>query len=521
MGGSDPDIRLAEILGALSLATDIANGNPMESALRASLIAAELARDLGASHGETSDAYYAALLRHLGCTAVAHEEAAAFGDDLVARQAYAPADQTSTGELLAATLGQIGRGTGPLRRARAIATAVGGRSRLRRTMTQGRCEVAVRLSGRLGMSAGVGRALEETYERWDGGGMPGGAGEEGISLPARIMHVAVEVELALRHGGRKAAVQLVRRRRGRQLDPRVADAFLERAAELLARIEPESVWNEALEAEPPPHARAAGRIDDIARTFADYVDIKSVFTLGHSSGVAALAAVAGRAAGLDEATCTDLERAALLHDLGRVAVSTGVWEKKGALTAAEWERVRLHGYFTERILSCTPALASLAAIAGAHHERIDGSGYHKNAPAALQSTAARILAAADCYHAMTEERPHRPARDAAEAVRLLEEEAAVGRLDRSAVAAVLEAAGHGGRRSRSAWPAGLSDREVEVLRLVAQGASTKEVAARLAISPRTAQHHVIHIYDKIGVSSRAAAALFAIENDLIRVGPTA
>jgi DNA-binding CsgD family transcriptional regulator len=194
-----------------------------------------------------------------------------------------------------------------------------------------------------------------------------------------------------------------------------------------------------------------------------------------------------------------------------------VWEKKGPLTAAEWERVRLHGYFTERILTCTPSLAPLAAIAGAHHERMDGSGYHRNAPAALQSTAARILAAADCYHAMTEERPHRPAREPADAVRVLEEEAAGGRLDRAAVAAVLDAAGHGGRRTRSIWPAGLSDREVEVLRLVAQGASTKEVAARLAISPRTAQHHVIHIYDKIGVSSRAAAALFAIENDLIHL----
>jgi HD-GYP domain-containing protein (c-di-GMP phosphodiesterase class II) len=517
VGSSDPDMRLAEILGALSLATDLANGNPMESALRASMIAVELARDLGASDGEMSDAYYAALLRHLGCTSVAHEEAAAFGDDVIARQAYAPVDQASTGELLAATLGQLARGTGPVRRARAIATAVGGRSRLRRTMTVGRCEVAVRLSGRLGMSSGVARALEETYERWDGGGMPGGVEAEGISLPARVMHVAVEAELAARRGGRKAAIQMVRRRRGRQLDPRVADAFLERAAELLARIEAESVWNEALDAEPPPHARASGRIDDIARTFADYADIKSVFTLGHSSGVAALAAAAGRAAGLDEAACTELERAALLHDLGRVAVSTGVWEKKGPLTAAEWERVRLHGYFTERILTCTPSLAPLAAIAGAHHERMDGSGYHRNAPAALQSTAARILAAADCYHAMTEERPHRPAREPADAVRVLEEEAAGGRLDRAAVAAVLDAAGHGGRRTRSIWPAGLSDREVEVLRLVAQGASTKEVAARLAISPRTAQHHVIHIYDKIGVSSRAAAALFAIENDLIHL----
>jgi HD-GYP domain-containing protein (c-di-GMP phosphodiesterase class II)/DNA-binding CsgD family transcriptional regulator len=510
-------IRLADILAALSLATDIANGNPMESGLRACLIAAGLARDVGGSGEEASDAYYASMLRHLGCTSVAHEEAAAFGDDLAARQVYAPIDPTRTGELLAATLGQLGRGEGAVGRVRAVATAIGGRSKLRRQMVQGRCEVGVRLSDRLGMGAGVARALEQSYERWDGAGMPGAVEGEGISLAARVMHVAIEVELATRRGGRKAACAVVRRRRGGQFDPRIADAFLERAPEILASVEAESVWDEALEAEPAPQARAAGRIDEIARAFADYVDLKSVYTLGHSSGVAALAAAAGQAAGMGEEACTALERAALLHDLGRVAVSTGVWEKKGPLSAAEWERVRLHGYFTERILSCTPALAALAPIAGAHHERIDGSGYHKSSPAALQSTSARILAAADSYHAMTEQRPHRPPLAVEDAVRTLEEEVSAGRLDRVAVAAVLDAAGHGVRRTRSAWPAGLSDREVEVLRLVAQGSSTKEVAARLDISPRTAQHHVVHIYDKIGVSSRAAAALFAIENDLIRL----
>jgi DNA-binding NarL/FixJ family response regulator len=158
----------------------------------------------------------------------------------------------------------------------------------------------------------------------------------------------------------------------------------------------------------------------------------------------------------------------------------------------------------------------LGALAGAHHERLDGSGYHRNAPAALLALPARLLAAADCYHALTEARPHRPARSPEEAAKTLEAEVSARRLDGEAVRAVLEAAGHGARKKRGAWPGGLSDREVEVLRLVAQGCSNKEVAQRLSISARTVQHHTIHIYDKLGVSTRAAAALFALENDLLK-----
>jgi HD-GYP domain-containing protein (c-di-GMP phosphodiesterase class II) len=209
---------------------------------------------------------------------------------------------------------------------------------------------------------------------------------------------------------------------------------------------------------------------------------------------------------------TALRRAALLHDLGRAGVSTAVWEKRGPLTSSEWEQVRLHAYHTERILSRSAALAPLAQLAGMHHERLDGSGYHRGAPASVQSKSARVLAAADVYHALTEDRPHRPAMAQEPAARVLETQPG---LDREAVAAVLETAGQHRGRVPTPWAAGLSDREVEVLRLLARGRSERQIAQALFISASTVHTHVTHIYEKAGVSTRASAALFAMEHGLL------
>jgi DNA-binding CsgD family transcriptional regulator len=198
-----------------------------------------------------------------------------------------------------------------------------------------------------------------------------------------------------------------------------------------------------------------------------------------------------------------------------VGVSAGVWTKAGALSEREWEQVRLHPYYTERVLARPGRLARLGALAALHHERLDGSGYHRGAPAALLSPAARILAAADAYQAMTEPRPYRPARGAELAADELRREVRAGRLDRDAVDGVLAAAGHRVQRGRRPFVAGLTEREVEVLRLVARGHSKKEIAARLVIAEKTADNHVQHIYEKIGVSTRAGATLFAMEQHLL------
>src|SRR6266851_5669866 len=336
------------------------------------------------------------------------------------------------------------------------------------------CEVGARMAERFELGEEVRQALGQVSERWDGSGYPRHLRGEALALPMRVAilaYIAVEAHEA---GGSEAASSLVGRLAGKLLDP------------------------------------------NLARGFADVVDLKSPFFHGHSSGVARLAEEAGRHMGRPDPELDALSLAGLLHDLGRVGVPTNLWEKPGPLSMGEWERVRLHPYHTERILVRSAVLSPRARLATLHHERLDGSGYHRGVKAGEIDVPARILAAADVCHALTEERPHRPAMTMSESGAELERMAATGRLDREAVAAVCEAAGAPRPRTRSQYPAGLSDREVEVLRLLARGETKKQIAARLHVAASTAHTHVVHIYEKTGVTSRAAVALFAMEHDLLR-----
>src|SRR5438874_408158 len=230
--------------------------------------------------------------------------------------------------------------------------------------------------------------------------------------------------------------------------------------------------------------------------------------------LAQLAAVAGAQLGLTEADVRTLRRAGLAHDLGRLGISNSIWDKAGPLGPGEWERVRMHPYLTERMLNQSEALAPLAAIAVQHRERLDGSGYPRGLAGGAVSRPARILGAADAYQAMREPRPYRPARSADEAAAELRADARAGLLDADAVEAVLGAAGHRVLHRREG-PAGLTPREVEVLRLVARGLSNKQIAQRLVISPKTVGNHVEHIYAKIDVRTRAGAGLFAMQHGLL------
>jgi HD-GYP domain-containing protein (c-di-GMP phosphodiesterase class II) len=237
--------------------------------------------------------------------------------------------------------------------------------------------------------------------------------------------------------------------------------------------------------------------------------------LTHSSGVADLAAEAARLSGLPASDVTSLWRAALLKEIGRTGISSSVWEKGSSLTAREWERVRLHTYYAERIFAQTPALAKLGALASLHHERIDGSGYHRGLPSTSQSLAALILSAADVYHSLIEERPYRSAFEPEAAAKELQKMVRAGKLDGEVVKHVLSAAGHSISQARKEMVAGLSERELDVLRLLSHGLTIKQMAAKLVISEKTVDSHIQHIYNKIGVSTRSGATMFAMEHQLL------
>jgi HD-GYP domain-containing protein (c-di-GMP phosphodiesterase class II) len=273
-----------------------------------------------------------------------------------------------------------------------------------------------------------------------------------------------------------------------------------------------------IDSEPSLAAVITGEeLDDALAAVGEFVELKSPWVMGHSRGVAELAAEAARGLGLPGSEVTILRRAASVHDIGRLGVSNAVWDKQAALTMSEFERVRLHPYLSERMLSFSAPLAVLGAIAGQHHERLDGSGYPRGLTGETITEPGRILAAADVYQAMTSPRPHRPALPAAEAAAALRTQVTSSQLDGAAVDAVLRAAGHRVRRRRE-WPAGLTLREVEISRLLTQGLTARAIADRLGISAKTAGSHIEHIYAKTGASNRAQLSLFALKHGLMSPG---
>ncbi len=486
--------------------------------MRSCLIATALARRRGLAEEEVADTFYSALLMHVGCSALAHESAAAFGDERVMTNAVAKVNVADPAEIAGTLLPELTRGMSPAQRSRVerYATTQEGQEFGRRFDT-GSCEVGSATARRVGLGPGVQRALREAVEWWNGDGPPRGLRGEEIALPARIARAAVDAARFDQLGGADAAVDALGRRSGVILDPEVVELFAANADRILAETRAGDPRQLMLEAEPEPVVEIdVAELPRVAAAFGDLADLKTPWMHGHSGGVARLAKAAAERLGLDRQTAFRLEVSALLADLGRVAVSNAIWEKPGPLTGAEWEQVRMHPYHSERILATSSALAPMARVAGMHHERVDGSGYHRGCRARELPPAARVLAAADAFQAMTEQRPHRVALSAEQAAEELKREARAARLDREAAAAVLEAAGRArARRRDNLRPGGLSERQIEVARLVAAGYSNPEIAARLVISRRTAEHHVQHIYAKVGVSSRAGLALFAHEHDLV------
>lgn len=512
------DVRLAELIAALSLATDLGMGQPMEFALSACVFAVRLAEKCGYSQEALREVYYQALLRYIGCNAETDWLASIVGDEQSLRTEFAQIDNGNPLVVMntfVRAIRQANAGESTFDITRAVARGLLASAHIK-PMFSGHCEVAQRLAERLGFDSNVIYALGQLYERWDGKGLPNGLKGEAIAPAVLVVSFAQDLVLFQRLGGMDAALNVARERKGAAYAPHLVEVFCAHATTLCAGLEQEPSWEAVLALEPGTHETlTVEQFDQACRAFADFVDIKSTYTLTHSSRVAELAAESTRRAGLPESDVTTVRRAALLKEIGRTGISSSIWEKTGPLSAREWEQVRLHSYYTGRILAHAPALALLGDLASIHHERLDGSGYHRGLPAGSQSIAGRILSAADVYHALTEARPHRPAFGADQAAAELQKQARAGKLDGDAVSSVLSAAGHRVSVARREIVAGLSERELEVLRLLSRGQTMKRIAAQLVISEKTVDSHIQHIYAKIGVSTRAGATLFAMEHQLL------
>jgi HD-GYP domain-containing protein (c-di-GMP phosphodiesterase class II) len=514
MTAFDHPLRLAEAAGVLSLATDLAMGQPLEHGLRTAVLAARLAQGMGLPEDDRVTVFYTGVLHFAGCTAESEIDARFFGDELAARPQMMAVAFGSRLDLVATAARVAHPGLARLARAAAMARSVfGGVAEFRRWAAS-HCDVARVLGARMGLSGQVQLALRHLWERWDGEGMPGELRGEQIPVAVRIMQVAQDADMAWQHGGTELACRILAERAGSGLDPQAVSAFLELGDRVYEGMGASSIWEEAMLAEPGPQPVLDGeRLDACLSAIADFADLKSMWTIGHSRAVAQLAEAAAVAAGLAPPDTVLLRRAALVHDIGRVAVPVNVWAKPGPLTRDEREQVRLHAYHSERVLDAAAGLRPLARLAGSHGERGDGSGYHRGCRAGDLPFTAWVLAAADCYQAMREPRAHRAPLSPAAAADQLCRDAEAGRLTLEAVNAVLTATGQPRQPVRR--PAGLSERECEVLSLLARGMATKQVARQLGISPKTCDHHIQRLYSKAGVSTRAGATLFALEHGLI------
>jgi HD-GYP domain-containing protein (c-di-GMP phosphodiesterase class II)/DNA-binding CsgD family transcriptional regulator len=508
--------RRAEVLAALSISIDLGLGLPMEHVLRSSLLAGMLADELGLSEDERATVYYTNLVLWIGCHADSHEFSRWFGDDLAMRRDSYQLDWSGL-PYMWFLMQRIGSGGALSHRAQMLMTLMLAPRTRMAALIHSHCLSAGLMAERIGLGRAVGEAVGCAFERWDGGGMPGGLRGDQIPLATRVVQLAETCEVHLAAHGTSGALAMTRERSGKQFDPSLVEA-LGRCRGQIDALPDQDVWARALELAPDNHVvLQGGELDSLLAAIGDFADLKCPFTVGHSRAVAELAAAAAVHLGLGPADVDVVRRAGFVHDLGRMGVPNTVWEKAGSLTESDRERVRLYPYLTGRILNRVGGLEVVAAVAEAHRERLDCSGYPRGIGGAALPMTQRVLAAADSYRGSLELRPQRPALTTQQAAVRLRAEASAGRLDPAAVNAVLAVAGHPERR-RTSGPAGLTARETEVLGLIAAGLTPTEIAHRLVLSVKTVRNHLEHIYAKAGVTNRIGAALFALEHGIVGSG---
>jgi len=511
---SPEPVRLSELVATLSLVSDLGMGRPMERVLRQTVIAMRLADDAGVGPEVSAATYYTSLLTWVGCATDTSELAELFGDET---QLFADShDGDLAGVSMAMFLTKhLGHGSSPLRRIGMVGKFLATAGRGVQKVMESHCQAASDLAGQLDLGESVAGPLVQAFERWDGRGVPGRAGKGQLAPAIRLVQLADNIEAFHFSGGIDAAVEVATTRRGTQFDPELVDRFCARPEYFLDGLGEFQAWDQVIALDPRLGERMTdAKLDTAFDALGDFADLKSPYFLGHSRGVAQLAAEAGAAMGLPDQEAVNLRRAAAIHDIGTVGVPSGVWDATEPWTLAQSERARTHPYLAERMFSRVAALKPVVACAAQHHERLDGSGYPHGLTAAAIGPIARVLAAADVYQALRQARPHRPAMDGDAAVATMRQEVHDGRLDAEAVNAVLGVAGHRVGR-RAVLPSGLTRREADVLVQLARGLSNPEIAEALTISRKTVSSHLEHIYTKIGVTTRTEAALFAMRTGLV------
>jgi HD-GYP domain-containing protein (c-di-GMP phosphodiesterase class II) len=511
---------------ALAYATDLATGQSRDFALRSCVLAMRLAEVAGLDVDQRRNVYHQALLRYIGCNADTHLLATAFGDEIALRQDLARIDMGNHSEIVETFVRAFTRlfaDAPPADLAKAVQEGLASALQVSVPILAGHCEVAQRIAERIGLSQEIRKNLGQLYERWDGHGLPHGLKGDAVTLPVRMVTLAQDAIALIEAHGFETMVAKIAQRRGGAYEPELGDLFLAHAERLMKGLDEPVDRETILALEPLPHAVLDEEAcEEAYLAIADMIDMRMPFTFGHSRAVAALADAAGKALGLPASDIRDVRWAAYTHDIGELAVPVSTWMRAGALTQRETDAAQLHPYHGERALASLGSEGKpVAALVLRHHERLDGSGYHRHTRGTDLSPAARVLAAAEAFQTAKEARPYRAAMSDAAAATKLRTLVKEGKLCPEAAEAVLTCAGQASRRATVERQAGLTPREIEVLRLIAAGHTAKEAARQLEIAPKTADNHIQNLYSKIGVTTRAGAALYALERGLVQQGISA
>ena len=505
--------RISEGLGVLALAADAALGRPQGAGLSASIVAAEFVKRLGGTLEAQKDAYYLSLIRFIGCTITSHESGMlTLGDDQGFAFATTFGDWADRDDLFKYLKRFVALGSPEEERDAAFNFVCDILPGAAPDFTAAHCRQAYLLASRLPISETVLTSTPYYYARWDGKIFPFGGDE--IPFLSRLVRITEIAEFMRRFESSERAKEVVAAKLGHELDPDLGAKFLLHADSIFQAASSVPEFEAFVAAEPGVPIEMTPKCrETVAEIAADMTDHKATFFLSHSRRVSVLASQAAQIAKLPNSSVDMLRLSALVHDIGKCAISNRIWYKSEELTVSERLEMERHTYQTRFFLSHGLPFSDWAEVAASAQERADGSGYHRQSR--LSDLASNILAAANEYDELTHGSPARAPLDAKSAADTLNGMATSKKLLPTAVSLVLQAAGHMSKDSGASLPFGLTRREAQVLACLAKSQSTGEIAESLGISPKTADHHIQSIYNKTDIRARPALALFAQEHGIV------